>query len=109
MTATPTSAGPNAARSSQVRPFTAEVPEAELMGRVRAQAQRVPAVPHRNRRSRHPRRARPLPAPRRVAADHHARLALVYFNEVDRGNHFAAWQEPELFTTEIRAGFRTLS
>jgi pimeloyl-ACP methyl ester carboxylesterase len=33
---------------------------------------------------------------------------LVYFNEVDSGNHFAAWQEPELFTTEVRAGFRSL-
>ncbi len=33
---------------------------------------------------------------------------LVYFHEVDRGNHFAAWQEPELFTTEVRAAFRTL-
>jgi pimeloyl-ACP methyl ester carboxylesterase len=33
---------------------------------------------------------------------------LVYFNEVDRGNHFAAWQEPELFTTEVRAGFRSM-
>ena len=33
---------------------------------------------------------------------------LVYFNEVDRGNHFAAWQEPELFTTEVRAAFRSL-
>jgi pimeloyl-ACP methyl ester carboxylesterase len=33
---------------------------------------------------------------------------LIYFNEVDRGNHFAAWQEPELFTSEIRAAFRTL-
>jgi pimeloyl-ACP methyl ester carboxylesterase len=33
---------------------------------------------------------------------------LIYFNEVDRGNHFAAWQEPELFTTEIRAAFRSL-
>jgi pimeloyl-ACP methyl ester carboxylesterase len=32
---------------------------------------------------------------------------LVYFNEVDRGNHFAAWQEPELFTEELRAAFRT--
>src|SRR5438045_124948 len=32
---------------------------------------------------------------------------LVYFNEVDRGNHFAAWQEPELFTEEVRAGFRS--
>src|SRR5688500_7779985 len=33
---------------------------------------------------------------------------LVYFNEVDRGNHFAAWQEPDLFTTEVRAAFRLL-
>jgi pimeloyl-ACP methyl ester carboxylesterase len=33
---------------------------------------------------------------------------LIYFNEVDKGNHFAAWQEPELFTTEIRAAFRSL-
>ena len=33
---------------------------------------------------------------------------LIYFNEVDRGNHFAAWQEPELFTTEVRAGLRSL-
>jgi pimeloyl-ACP methyl ester carboxylesterase len=33
---------------------------------------------------------------------------LIYFNELDRGNHFAAWQEPELFTSELRAAFRTL-
>ena len=33
---------------------------------------------------------------------------LIYFNEVERGNHFAAWQEPELFTKEVRAAFRTL-
>ena len=33
---------------------------------------------------------------------------LIYFNELDRGNHFAAWQEPELFTTEVRAAFRSL-
>jgi len=33
---------------------------------------------------------------------------LIYFNEVDRGNHFAAWQEPELFTTELRAAFRSV-
>ncbi|TMM04780.1 MAG: epoxide hydrolase [Actinobacteria bacterium] len=33
---------------------------------------------------------------------------LIYFNEVDQGNHFAAWQEPELFTTEVRAAFRSL-
>jgi hypothetical protein len=33
---------------------------------------------------------------------------LVYFNEVDRGCHFAAWQEPALFSTELRAAFRSL-
>jgi pimeloyl-ACP methyl ester carboxylesterase len=33
---------------------------------------------------------------------------LVYFNELDRGNHFAAWQEPELFIQEVRAAFRTM-
>jgi hypothetical protein len=33
---------------------------------------------------------------------------LIYFNELDRGNHFAAWQEPALFSTELRAAFRSL-
>jgi pimeloyl-ACP methyl ester carboxylesterase len=33
---------------------------------------------------------------------------LIYFNQVDRGNHFAAWQEPDIFTAEVRAGFRSL-
>jgi hypothetical protein len=33
---------------------------------------------------------------------------LVYFSEVDGGNQFAAWQEPELFTSEVRAGFGSL-
>jgi pimeloyl-ACP methyl ester carboxylesterase len=33
---------------------------------------------------------------------------LSYFNEVDRGGHFAAWEEPQLFSEEIRAAFRSL-
>jgi pimeloyl-ACP methyl ester carboxylesterase len=33
---------------------------------------------------------------------------LTYFNKVDRGGHFAAWEEPDLFTTEIRAAFQAL-
>jgi pimeloyl-ACP methyl ester carboxylesterase len=33
---------------------------------------------------------------------------LVYFNKVDRGGHFAAWEEPDLFSTEIRAAFHAL-
>jgi pimeloyl-ACP methyl ester carboxylesterase len=34
--------------------------------------------------------------------------SLVYFNEVDRGGHFAAWEEPELFSEELRAAFKTI-
>jgi len=33
---------------------------------------------------------------------------LIYFNEVDKGGHFAAWEQPELFATELRAAFRSL-
>jgi pimeloyl-ACP methyl ester carboxylesterase len=33
---------------------------------------------------------------------------LIYFNEVDKGGHFAAWEQPELFSQEIRAAFRPL-
>jgi pimeloyl-ACP methyl ester carboxylesterase len=33
---------------------------------------------------------------------------VIYFNEVDKGGHFAAWEEPELFSTEMRAAFRSL-
>jgi pimeloyl-ACP methyl ester carboxylesterase len=33
---------------------------------------------------------------------------VIYFNEVDKGGHFAAWEEPELFSSELRAAFRSL-
>ena len=33
---------------------------------------------------------------------------VTYFHEVDKGGHFAAWEEPELFSTDIRAAFRSL-
>ena len=33
---------------------------------------------------------------------------LAYFNEVDRGGHFAAWEEPQLFSEEVRAAFSSL-
>jgi pimeloyl-ACP methyl ester carboxylesterase len=36
----------------------------------------------------------------------HTYPTLSYFNEVDRGGHFAAWEEPELFSEEVRAAFR---
>jgi pimeloyl-ACP methyl ester carboxylesterase len=33
---------------------------------------------------------------------------LNYYNQVDKGGHFAAWEQPELFASEIRAAFRSL-
>jgi pimeloyl-ACP methyl ester carboxylesterase len=33
---------------------------------------------------------------------------LIHYNRLDKGGHFAAWEEPELFATELRAGFRSL-
>jgi pimeloyl-ACP methyl ester carboxylesterase len=33
---------------------------------------------------------------------------LIYYNQVDRGGHFAAWEEPQLFSSEVRAAFRSL-
>jgi hypothetical protein len=33
---------------------------------------------------------------------------LIYWNEVSKGGHFAAWEQPELFTSELRSAFRPL-
>jgi pimeloyl-ACP methyl ester carboxylesterase len=33
---------------------------------------------------------------------------LIYYNRVEKGGHFAAWEEPQLFSEELRAGFRSL-
>jgi pimeloyl-ACP methyl ester carboxylesterase len=33
---------------------------------------------------------------------------VIYYNEVDKGGHFAAWEEPELFSSELRAAFGSL-
>jgi pimeloyl-ACP methyl ester carboxylesterase len=45
-------------------------------------------------------------APRSWAQRAYPRL--VYFNEVDKGGHFAAWEEPELFAREMRASFKSV-
>jgi pimeloyl-ACP methyl ester carboxylesterase len=36
------------------------------------------------------------------------RIISFYFHEVDKGGHFAAWEQPELFATEIRAAYKPL-
>ena len=33
---------------------------------------------------------------------------LIYFNELDQGGHYAAWEQPKLFSEEVRAGFKSL-
>jgi pimeloyl-ACP methyl ester carboxylesterase len=33
---------------------------------------------------------------------------LMYYNKLDKGGHFAAWEQPQLFSQEVRAGFRSL-
>ena len=38
----------------------------------------------------------------------HAYRNLIYFHEVDKGGHFAAWEQPDLFSAELRAAFRSL-
>jgi pimeloyl-ACP methyl ester carboxylesterase len=38
----------------------------------------------------------------------HAYPNLIYFNDVDMGGHFAAWEQPQLFSEELRAAFRSL-
>jgi pimeloyl-ACP methyl ester carboxylesterase len=45
-------------------------------------------------------------APRRWAEQAYPNL--IYFNEVDKGGHFAAWEQPEIFAREVRAAFRSL-
>jgi pimeloyl-ACP methyl ester carboxylesterase len=44
--------------------------------------------------------------PRRWAEEAYPNL--IYFNRVDKGGHFAAWEQPELFCDEVRAGLRSL-
>jgi len=40
--------------------------------------------------------------------NHHPYPSLYYFHETNKGGHFAAWEQPDLFTAEIRAAFKSL-
>ena len=46
------------------------------------------------------------PAPRSWAERAYPKL--IHYNKLDKGGHFAAWEQPELFSEEVRAGFRPL-
>ena len=47
-----------------------------------------------------------FPAPRSWAERAYPKL--IHYNKLDKGGHFAAWEQPKLFTEELRAGFRSL-
>jgi pimeloyl-ACP methyl ester carboxylesterase len=46
------------------------------------------------------------PAPRSWAEQAYPHL--IYFNQLSKGGHFAAWEQPQLFSEEVRAGFQSL-
>ena len=46
------------------------------------------------------------PAPRSWAEKAYPKL--IHYNRLPKGGHFAAWEQPELFCSEVRAGFRSL-
>ena len=46
------------------------------------------------------------PAPRSWSERAYPRL--IHYNKLDKGGHFAAWEQPQLFSEEVRAGFRPL-
>ena len=46
------------------------------------------------------------PAPRSWAERAYPKL--IHYNKLDKGGHFAAWEQPKLFTEELRAGFKSL-
>jgi pimeloyl-ACP methyl ester carboxylesterase len=46
------------------------------------------------------------PAPRSWAERAYPKLS--HYNQVEKGGHFAAWEQPQLFSEEVRAGFRSL-
>jgi pimeloyl-ACP methyl ester carboxylesterase len=46
------------------------------------------------------------PAPRSWAERAYPKL--IHYNKLDKGGHFAAWEQPQLFSEEVRAGFRSL-
>jgi hypothetical protein len=83
-----------------IRPFRAEFPDVAFEDRVPAGRGRLGRKPLPRHRRKH--------QMERVLGGAAVRPKLVYFNEVDRGSHFAAWEEPDLFTTEVRAAFRSL-
>jgi hypothetical protein len=76
---------------------------------VRGETERAAAVHHRDRWGGHSLHRRQVAAPERARSWVEKTYPhVIYFHEAGKGGHFAAWEEPQLFSEEIRAGFRPL-
>jgi hypothetical protein len=75
----------------EIRPFHAEFPEAEL-----TELFAISVFPDEL-----------YQAPRSWAERAYPNN-LIHYNKLDRGGHFAAWEQPDLFCAEMRASFKTL-
>lgn len=95
-----------------VRPFRFEAPQNDLVDlRLRLQATRWPDKETVKDESQGAQLARLQALVHYWGTDYDWEKSypnVTYFHEVDKGGHFAAWEEPELFATEIRAAFRSL-
>jgi|Tabmets5t2r1_1033131.scaffolds.fasta_scaffold56423_1 pimeloyl-ACP methyl ester carboxylesterase len=85
--------GAAAAEDTSIRPFRVSIPEVDLVD-----------LRRRNTAARWPTKEL-VPDQSQVE---NVYPNLIYFNKVDKGGHFAAWEEPELFSSELRAAFRSL-
>ena len=79
---------------TDLRPFRVDMPD-EAIADLRSDRARRSAFP-----------GEIVPAPRSRVEKAFPNLS--YFSEAAKGGHFAAWEQPELFATEIRAAFRSL-
>lgn len=110
--ATATSSSPASSRSGttdSIRPFEVRVPEEELVEPRNLNL--ISAVEQKTHEIKVPVAIPALPDEVIRVQEAWARRAfptLTYFNEADRGGHFAMWEYPELFATELRAAFRSL-
>ena len=91
----------------EIRPFHLDTPDEALDDlRRRIAATRWPEKETVADESQGVQLAEQYQAPRSWAEEAYPNL--IYFNQVDRGGHFAAWEQPQLFSEEIRAAFRSL-
>ena len=103
-----------AASTGAIRPFNLDVPEAEVEElRRRVLGTRWPDKETVDDRSQGVRLEKLQDLVRywgRTTTGARSRRSstLFYWHEVDRGGHFAAWEQPQLFSEEVRAGFRPL-